>query len=270
LVSGSYDTAHRASNQTNLYLFGHPCQRRTTPVNTGRSFSRKTHFAGRKTAYDPKKNIPGAGPANAYGAGFSSLRVAFTPVLRTRSRRALFAPALQRLAGQPGQWSKTLLSMQVAFFHFGFHSRMLFTFALLFSISLTACKKDEPAKAHTLESARAAWTAGGKSSYTLDQQWGCGECPGPFYGKVRITVQNNLITNVISLKDGQPVPEVHWQVFSTVEGLFQRVEEFETRTPFKSIVQYDPQYGYPTVVAVNYSEEVMDDEFDITTSGLAF
>lgn len=90
------------------------------------------------------------------------------------------------------------------------------------------------------------------------------------YGKVRITVQNNLVTSIISLKDGQPVPEVHWQVFSTVEELFQTVEEFETRTPFKSTVQYDPQYGYPTTVSVDYSGEVMDDEFATTTSGLAF
>jgi hypothetical protein len=159
--------------------------------------------------------------------------------------------------------------MQVAFFHFGFHSRMLFTLALLFSISLTACQKDEPAKAHTLESARAAWAAQGKSSYTIDQQWGCG-CGPVEYGKVRITVQNNQITNVISLQDGQPVPSTRWQLFSTVEELFQTVEEFETRPPFKSGVQYDPQYGYPTVVDVDYSGEVIDEEFVVTTGGLAF
>lgn len=159
--------------------------------------------------------------------------------------------------------------MQVALFPFGFLSRMLFTVALLFSIALTACKKDEPAKVHTLESARAAWAAQGKSSYTIDQQWGCG-CVPVEYGKVRITVQNNLITNVISLKDGQPVPSTRWQLFSTVEELFQTIGEFETRPPFKSGVQYDPHYGYPTVVDVDYSGEVVDEEFVITTSGLAF
>ncbi len=147
---------------------------------------------------------------------------------------------------------------------------MLFTCTVLFSIALTACQKDEPAKVHTLESAQAAWAAQGKSSYTIDQQWGCGECAAPFYGKVRITVQNNQITSVISLKDNQPVSQDQWRLFSTVEELFGRVEGFETRTPFKSSVQYDPQYGYPTLVDVNYSEEVMDDEFTITTSGLTF
>ncbi|MBD0254524.1 MAG: hypothetical protein ICV83_02295 [Cytophagales bacterium] len=156
--------------------------------------------------------------------------------------------------------------MQITFLR----SRMLFTFALLFSIALTACKKDEPAKVHTLESARSAWAARGKSSYTIDQQGDRGFCAPVFYEKVRITVQNNQITNVVSLKDGQPVPSTLWQVFSTVEELFQRVEEFETRNPFKSNVQYDPQYGYPTVVAVDYSEDVVDEDFAITTSGLTF
>jgi hypothetical protein len=83
-------------------------------------------------------------------------------------------------------------------------------------------------------------------------------------------VRNNQITNVISLEDNQPVPENLWQLFSTVEELFQTVEAFETRNPFKSGVAYDPQYGYPTVVSADYSEEVADDEFAITTSGLSF
>ncbi len=57
-VRGSYGTAHRVSNQTNLYFFGHPCQRRTSPETTGQSFSRKTHAGGHKSAYDPKKIFP--------------------------------------------------------------------------------------------------------------------------------------------------------------------------------------------------------------------
>jgi hypothetical protein len=83
-------------------------------------------------------------------------------------------------------------------------------------------------------------------------------------------VQNNQITNVVSLEDNQPVPSTQWQLFSTVEELFQTVKEFETRNPFKSGVAYDPQYGYPTVVSADYSGEVADDEFAINTSGLTF
>ncbi len=155
--------------------------------------------------------------------------------------------------------------MSVAFFH----SRILFTFVLLFSFSLTACRQDEPAKLYTLESARADWAARGNASYTIDQQWSC-ECGPVVYGKVRITVQNNHITNVISLKDGQPVPQNQWDMFSTIEELFEQLEEFETRTPFRSTVQFTPKYGYPAAITVDYSGEVVDDEFAITTSGLTF
>jgi hypothetical protein len=62
---------------------------------------------------------------------------------------------------------------------------------------------------HTLLSARAAWAAAQKSSYTIDQAWSC-ECRQTLYGNVRITVQNDQIANVVSLKDGQPVPPADW------------------------------------------------------------
>ena len=140
---------------------------------------------------------------------------------------------------------------------------------MLFSFQLTACKKDEPAKEPTLQSAKATWTAQEKSSYTLDQVWSC-ECVQTVYGKVRITVQNNQITNVISLKDGEPVPQDQWEMFSTVEELFKQVEEFKTQAPFRSTVKYDPKYGYPMIVEVDYSEEWVDDEIGITTSRLTF
>jgi hypothetical protein len=48
------------------------------------------------------------------------------------------------------------------------------------------------------------------------------------------------------------------------------VEELETRNPYKLSVQYDPQYGYPTDLYVDYSAEVIDDEVGIATSGLSF
>jgi len=144
------------------------------------------------------------------------------------------------------------------------------TLFLFFSVALTACREDTPAAVkHTLGSAKAAWAARQKSAYTIDQLWSC-ECLQTQHGDVRITVRENRITRVIRLADGQPVPENQWQLFDTADELFARAEEFQTKTPFQSEVQYDPKHGYPTVVTVDYSAQIADDELSVHTSNLSF
>ena len=146
----------------------------------------------------------------------------------------------------------------------------LITISLLCSVALTGCQEDTPtAGQHTLGSAKAAWAARQKASYTIDQSWSC-ECLQTQHGDVRITVQENRITRVVRLADGQPVPEDQWQLFDTVDELFGRAEDFGTKTPFQSEVQYDPEHGYPTVLTVDYSAQIADDEFSVHTGGLSF
>ena len=147
---------------------------------------------------------------------------------------------------------------------------ILFVTSLFFSVALTACREDTPtAGKHTLQSAKAAWAAGQKSSYIIDQAWSC-ECIQTQHGDVRITVQENRITRVIRLADGQPVPENQWQLFDTVDELFAQAEGFQTQIPFWSEVQYDPEHGYPTVLTVDYSAQIADDEFSVRTGNLSF
>lgn len=141
---------------------------------------------------------------------------------------------------------------------------------LLCSVALTACREAHPrAGKHTLPSAKAAWATRQKSAYTIDQLWLC-ECLQTQYGNVRITVQENRITRVIRLADGQPVPENQWPLFDTVDELFAQVEAFQAQTPFESEVQYDPEHGYPTALRVDYSAQVADDEFSVHTGNLSF
>jgi hypothetical protein len=146
---------------------------------------------------------------------------------------------------------------------------MLFVLALPGLLSFTACKKEEPTGGHTLQRAKAAWAAAQKSSYTIDQLWVC-ECIQTQHGNVRITVLDNQITQVTRTADGQPVPEDQWRLFSTVDELLAQAEELPTKTPYRSQVQYDPGYGYPTLISADYSAQVADDEFTIRTSGLSF
>ena len=161
---------------------------------------------------------------------------------------------------------QTLSNMRLPFPN----SIALITLSLLFSAALAACKEDNPtAGKHTLQSAKAAWAAQPKASYTIDQSWSC-ECLQTQHGDVRITVQENRITRVMRLADGQPVPEDQWQLFDTVDELFARAEDFGTKTPFQSEVQYDPEHGYPTVLTVDYSAQTADDEFSVRTGGLSF
>ncbi len=153
----------------------------------------------------------------------------------------------------------------------------------LLAILFTACGQDDPAApvpvceeagtgpVHTLQSAKAAWAAAGQSTYSFDQRHSC-ECGAGLFGNVRITVRNNRITGVVRLDNGQRIPRDEWQYLSTVDALFQRVENLEASNPYQLTVEYSPKYGYPTLIYVDLFEDqnVVDDISVVHAGCLSF
>jgi hypothetical protein len=129
----------------------------------------------------------------------------------------LFTPALQRLTGQPGQWLKNPFSYANTF--------------LKFQTSVHVCpavfhRSDGLPKGRTGQSAYARkrpGNVGRQGEIFLHHRPAVGCACGPVdYGKVRITVQNNQITNVVSLKDNQPVPETGGGCSARWKNYFKR------------------------------------------------
>jgi len=108
----------------------------------------------------------------------------------------------------------------------------------------------------SLRAARARWESRGIDSYELTVRRLC-FCA--FVEPVRVKVLDGVIVSRTVVSSGEPVPEVYASSYPDVPGLFAIVEqasidadEFDT--------DFDPDYGYPTEISIDWIENAVDDE----------
>lgn len=107
---------------------------------------------------------------------------------------------------------------------------------------------------------RGRWEQRGPASYTYEFHRGC-FCGGDAIQPVRITVTNGVVTSVVRVEDGQPVPPDQITLYFriTIDSLFdilgEALEDADAVT-----VQYHPFWGYPTTAAIDYIRSAIDDE----------
>lgn len=88
-------------------------------------------------------------------------------------------------------------------------------------------------------------------------------CPLEYVGPHQIVVQNGKITSV----NGAPYnPAGRYGVMYTIPELLQVIKSNIDRKPVKSILNFNPTYGYPTTVFFDFSEMIADEEigYEIT------
>lgn len=144
-------------------------------------------------------------------------------------------------------------------------SRVLLVLALL--ATGTACEAPTaPGERDDLASARARWTASGADSYTYDVNRSCFCVLG---GKsVTVTVQNGGVVSASLAESGSQVDNALLTYVPTVPDLFDLIEDALSRNPAFFSATYDPTYGYPTRIEVDYSANAVDDETAISTRNL--
>ena len=113
---------------------------------------------------------------------------------------------------------------------------------------------------------QARWKSFNIDSYTMVQGRGC-FCPGPF--AVSMLVVRDTIRQVMDLRDSSLVPVNEWYMWYTVDGLFDWAWRIKSTNPHQFTARFDPQYGYPTSIFVDQSQNAVDDEFGYTITGLA-
>lgn len=142
---------------------------------------------------------------------------------------------------------------------------------LLISLALltagTACEAPTaPGERDALASARARWTARGSDSYTYDVNRSCFCVLG---GKsVTVSVQNGSVTSASLAESGSLVDNALLTYVPTVPDLFDLIEDALSRNPAYFAATYDPTFGYPTRIEVDYSANAVDDETAISTRNL--
>lgn len=111
---------------------------------------------------------------------------------------------------------------------------------------------------------KARWEAYGTGDVVLTQNTIC-YCidAGPWH----LTIDDKLITGVVDSITNRTLPKPEWPTnIKTIEDLFRMADSASyTPRPYILRVTYDPRYGIPTEIYVDYNEMTSDDEFHTIT-----
>jgi len=102
------------------------------------------------------------------------------------------------------------------------------------------------------------WRAAGISSYQLQMRSEC-FCGEPT-GSVRIVVQNGTVQSRTMLDTDAPVEAGFTKWFPDVPGLFGAVRNALDRKATYLATTYDPTYGYPTTIRIDFSGGALGDK----------
>jgi len=126
---------------------------------------------------------------------------------------------------------------------------------LLAGLLLLACEKDSSEPEYIQYQAR--WQSYQFSSYLMKQSLQC-YCPGGGT-LMNVTVENNRITEV-KTPEGVVLSAAQQGLYKTVDELFEIIRNTDPGKVEKLEVTYDPQYGYPSLVYIDRSKAIADEE----------
>jgi hypothetical protein len=84
-------------------------------------------------------------------------------------------------------------------------------------------------------------------------------------GPVSVAVFNGNVLSRRYTENGMLVAASMANSFPDVEGLFDFIEDAQRQNAFRLDASYDPRFGYPTLISVDYDQIIADDEFVYTT-----
>ena len=123
-----------------------------------------------------------------------------------------------------------------------------------------------PGEQGQLDAARARWRAQGGDSYTVEISRSCFCVLGG--RRVTVTVTNGAVVGADYLDSGGPVETALLTYIPTIPDLFDLIQDALDKNPASFLAIYDPTYGYPTRIEIDFSATVADDELAITARDL--
>jgi len=139
--------------------------------------------------------------------------------------------------------------------------RTLFTLAVLILPVLSCNDMGNPPE--SINDPVERWQSYNFHDYSIAQQRHC-FCPGTS-GWVLITVRHDAIVAISDLATGSPLPQELWAPYRSVEDLFLLVTELESFDQATRRVEYDPKFGLPTKVGVEYDPPLLDAGYSYET-----
>jgi hypothetical protein len=128
---------------------------------------------------------------------------------------------------------------------------------LLVCANLSGCGGSSSAPVQTLREAAALhWQQAGLVSYRYTLRRVCFCLPE---GPMQITVQGGVVSSIVDTISGLPVNPSWLGQLGTIDSLLTLAEQAE-RTAAVMSAHYDPTWGYPTDLYIDWLAAVADDE----------
>ena len=137
---------------------------------------------------------------------------------------------------------------------------------LLVSLILAGCSAS-PSSGSDVERNLGKWEAQGISDYRFNLNIGC-FCPWSDLMPLTIEVRNGEPVSITS--GGEQVTDPFLESFKqydTMEELFEVILSAQESGADEIKVEYDPVYGFPASIAIDYIELAMDDEMGLYVTG---
>ncbi len=145
--------------------------------------------------------------------------------------------------------------------------------AILGSIMLllTDCALANPAMTNPLASElkdqRKLWHSQKINHYEYVYNWIC-FCPPPANTPTKVLVKNNAIISVKNPDSNQVIENPDLAAYKSIDQLFEVIEKAIERKADEIVVKYDPKFGYPTSISIDYIKLAADDEVAYSATDL--
>ena len=141
------------------------------------------------------------------------------------------------------------------------------TILLLLALILTACS----AGGSELSLNREKWQDADINHYRFELTVGC-FCPFRSQMPLTVEIQNGEVVSMIdvngkSVSTTDPMSEFILK-YATIDRIFSELESDSVREADKLTVTYDPTYGYPVEINIDFIELAVDDELYLSVSAM--
>jgi hypothetical protein len=115
------------------------------------------------------------------------------------------------------------------------------------------------------EAARQQWLAAEVHDYQFQFNLSC-FCMAENHGDLRVVVKNDVVQGATWLNNGEAASAGYLRLIPSLSGVFQKIDAAYASHAEKIELRFNPDYGFPEQVFIDYSTRIADEEFRYTIS----
>ena len=140
---------------------------------------------------------------------------------------------------------------------------------ILIASLLMACsdKGVDPEASQDLEENETKWQSQGLTNYQINTQRLC-FCDADSVREITIIVRDNEVSEAFYTDSGDYLPADRLEHLRTIDEHFEVIHDAINRDAFSLVIEYNATFGYPSLIDIDYSEGMADDEVTYRLSNL--